>query len=77
MSCRQIAELNLKLCPWRLTAVAVAVALQGLDLLIQQSDAHAGFGSKAPFESQVCESSDRCADCASPPANEISRYGGI
>ena len=77
MLCHQIAELSLKMCPWRLTGVAVAVALQGPDLLIQRSGAHAGFGSMAPFESQVCESSDQCADCTSPPANEILEHGGI
>ena len=34
MLCHQIAELSLKMCPWRLTGVAVAIALQGPDLLI-------------------------------------------
>ena len=74
---RQIAKSNLAMRPWRLTGVAVAVALQGLDPSIQGPGAHAGFGSMAPFESQVCELSDRSVDCASPSANEISRYGGI
>jgi hypothetical protein len=74
---RQIAGSNLAMCPWRLTGVPVAVALQGPDLLIQQSGAHADFGSMAPFESQACESSDRSADCVSPRANGILDYDGI
>jgi hypothetical protein len=65
------------MCPWRLTGVAVVVALQGLGHLIQRSGAHAGFGSMAPFELLVCELNDRGADCASLPASEILRYGDI
>ena len=77
MLCCQIAELNQLMFPWRLTGVAVAVAQQGLDPLVRRSGVHASFGSKAPSELSVCESSDRSADCASPPANETLRYGDI